>query len=414
MSDRQGEASYAVVVLDGFGIGAMPDAGEVRTGDRHADTLGSLVRWSRQRRGRELAIPNLAALGLAALRPDLGLRAAPPFPGIRARYGRAALGYPGADTFAGHQTMMGADMSHVTLARVADYVPQLLQALRAAGFTARAERGGRMVLVEDAAIVHDNLEADPALNWNVSARLADMDWEQIEAISRVVRAVAPVARVIAVGGVSDGPLDSFVRDGAAGTVGLDTPASGFYRNGGLRVNHMGADIDHSRQLPQVAASAGLGVALVGKAADILATDDDVERHPAVETAEILQVASAAIGTPGLQVINVQQTDLAGHQQDPERFADLIEQVDSAVPGWLAGLGSACLIITADHGNDPLIGHAFHTREYVPILAATRAEAGARAISDQSSLAVIAGTGSRVLGLDPARLGNGSWGNLLGI
>ena len=34
---------FIVIVLDGFGIGAMEDAKEVRPGDERANTLGSIL-----------------------------------------------------------------------------------------------------------------------------------------------------------------------------------------------------------------------------------------------------------------------------------------------------------------------------------------------------------------------------------
>ena len=35
---------FVVLVLDGFGIGAMKDAAETRPGDERADTLGSILK----------------------------------------------------------------------------------------------------------------------------------------------------------------------------------------------------------------------------------------------------------------------------------------------------------------------------------------------------------------------------------
>lgn len=409
--------STTVLVLDGFGIGAMPDAGELRPEDASADTLGALVRWSRRERGDELRVPHLAALGLAALRPDLNL-AETALPVARTAR-RAALGYPGADTFAGHQTMMGADMAHVRLCRLAERIDEVRQALETAGHRTELLDGKPIVVVDGEMLVHDNLEADPGLNWNVSARLDRVAWPDLLHASRVVRSIAPVARVIAVGGYSDGPLSGAVRSGDYGTVGLDTPASGFYRNGGLQVVHLGAHIDHRRQLPEVAARAGIPVALVGKAADILQSDVEVARHPGVETSQILQDTLAATREAGLVVSNVQQTDLAGHQQDPGRFVALLEQVDAAVPDLLETLGQGeRLVVVADHGNDPEIGHAYHTREYVPVLAARAPndQAGTvpRLAGDLGSLADVGASVAADLGLGKRALGHGAAVELNGV
>ncbi|MFD9423106.1 MULTISPECIES: phosphopentomutase [unclassified Streptomyces] len=402
-------AKTVIVVIDGFGIGAMPDAGTLRPGDLTADTCGHVLDHCREAFGRPLRLPVLGSLGLGLVHPhpDLARRTHLPVAA-----GRAALGYPGADTFAGHQTMMGADFSHVTVARLADHIGEVTAALEAAGHRVEPLEGKPLLVVDGAVLVHDNLEADPGINWNASGRLDDLPFDGpggILAIARTVRTVAPVARVIAVGGHADGPLARFVRAGEAGTVGLDTPATGFYRNGGLEVQHLGADLDHTRQLPDLAARAGIPVTLVGKAADILACDA-ATRHPAVATADVLTYTLEAVRAPGdaLVVANVQETDLAGHQQDTERYGHLLEQVDAGLDALVALLDSPGdrLIVTGDHGNDPTIGHALHTREYVPVLVHRPGAGAVELLPDAGSLADVGATAAVSLSLDPAELANG--------
>ncbi|MFJ9178612.1 phosphopentomutase [Streptomyces sp. NPDC102360] len=396
-----------IVVVDGFGVGAMPDAGTLRPGDLTADTCGHVLDQCREAFGRPLRLPVLGALGLGLVHPhpDLARRTHLPV-----AVGRAALGYPGADTFAGHQTMMGADFSRVTVARLADHLDEVTRALTDAGHRVERLDGKSLLVVDGAVLVHDNLEADPGINWNASGRLDDLDFPGILSVARTVRAVAPVARVIAVGGRADGPLPSFVRDGDGGTVGLDTPATGFYRNGGLHVQHLGAELDHARQLPDLAARAGIPVTLVGKAADILACEAAV-RRPAVDTAEVLAHTLEAVRADGdaLVVANVQESDLAGHQQDVERYGRILEQVDAGLAALLSLLSEPGdrLIVTGDHGNDPTIGHAYHTREYVPVLIHRAGAPGVELLPDASSLADVGATAAAALGLDPAGLANGT-------
>ncbi|MFF2650749.1 phosphopentomutase [Streptomyces sp. NPDC058045] len=403
-------AKTVIVVIDGFGVGAMPDAGTLRPGDTAADTCGHVLDQAHTPAGRPPRLPVLGALGLGLVHPHPGLARSTRLP---VAAGRAALGYPGADTFAGHQTMMGADFSRVAVARLADHLDQVAGALTEAGHRVELLDRQPLLVVDGAVLVHDNLEADPGINWNASGRLDDLAFDGpggILAIARTVRTVAPVARVIAVGGHADGPLPRFVRAGEGDTVGLDTPASGFYRNGGLRVRHLGAPLDHTRQLPELAARAGLPVTLVGKAADILACEA-AERRPAVPTAEVLAHTLDAVraGGEGLVVANVQETDLAGHQQDTARYGQVLEQVDAGLAGLLSlltGDGDR-LIVTGDHGNDPAIGHAHHTREYVPVLIHRPGAGPARRLPDTSSLADVGATAAAALGLAPYGLATGT-------
>ncbi|MCT2590318.1 phosphopentomutase [Streptomyces sp. N2-109] len=427
-----------IVVLDGFGIGAMPDAGTLRPGDLTADTLAHTLDHCREARGgNPLRLPALRALGLGLLHPhpDLGRvqpvsrgpqpdAPAPP-PGVApsaAAAGpellpvtvtRAPLGYPGADTYAGHQTMMGADFSAVTVARLAEHLPAVTEALTSAGHTVRTLDGEPLLVVDGHVLVHDNLEADPGINWNATGRLEDLPFSGILRVARTVRAVAPVARVIAVGGHAPDSLTGHVRHGDGGTFGLDTPATGFYRHDGLAVQHLGAPLDHTRQLPELAARAGLPVTLTGKAADILACEDAV-RRPAVPTAEVFTHTLAAVRAAGrgqraLVVANVQETDLAGHQQDADLYGTVLERADQGLGELIDALDSPgdTLIVTGDHGNDPTSGHAYHTREYVPVLLHRQGASGARRLPDAAGLADVGATAARTLGLDPATLANGT-------
>ncbi|MFI1826172.1 phosphopentomutase [Streptomyces sp. NPDC020412] len=395
MSARSGR-TVIVLVVDGFGIGAMPDAGALRPGDVHADTCGHVLD------SRPLRLPAFGALGLGLVHPHPSLTSAAPL-GVRA--GRVALGYAGADTYAGHQTMMGADFGRVSLARLADHVPQVTAALRAAGHEVAEPRPG-VLLVDGRVLVHDNLEADPGVNWNASGRLADVSFDGVLSVARTVRAIAPVARVIAVAGHAPSPLTAYVRPGDGGTVGLDTPASGLYRGDDLAVRHLGAPLDHTRQLPDVAARAGVRVTLIGKAADILACDAAV-RRPAVATADVLAHTAKAAREGGLIVTNVQETDLAGHQQDTARYARLLEQIDAGLAELIPTLSPGDrLIVTGDHGNDPTIGHAYHTREYVPVLELRPESRVFELLPDAPSLADVGATAAAALGLPPASLAAG--------
>ncbi|RII09559.1 Phosphopentomutase [Streptomyces sp. YIM 130001] len=398
-----------IVVLDGFGVGAMPDAGALRPGDRHADTCGHVLDHCREQLGRPLRLRALGALGLGLVHPHPDLAAHTELP---VAFGRAALGYPGADTFAGHQTMMGADFSRVTVARLGEHLDEVTDALRRAGHSVATLDGKPLLVVDGAVLVHDNLEADPGINWNASGRLEDLPFSSTLSVARVVRAVAPVARVIAVGGHAAEPLEHYVREGDAATVGLDTPATGFYKNGGLEVQHLGAPLDHTRQLPELAARAGVPVTLVGKAADILECESAL-RRPAVPTIEVLghtldAVRTAASG-PSLVVANVQETDLAGHQQDTARYGEVLEQADAGLAQLLEVLDSPGdrLIVTGDHGNDPTIGHAYHTREYVPVLVHRPEATARRHLPDARTLADVGATAATSLGLPPTGLANGT-------
>lgn len=58
----------------------------------------------------------------------------------------------------------------------------------------------------------------------------------------------------------------------------------------------------------------------------------------------------------------------GHRNDPSGFADALKKFDDFLPEFLDNLDETdVLLITADHGNDPVTPSTDHSREYVPLL-----------------------------------------------
>jgi phosphopentomutase len=85
-----------LIVLDGAGIGEMPDAAE--WGDSGSDTFGHILA------SRHVRLPNLQRYGLGNIRP---LRDVPPLSQTSGSYGRCALLSNGKDTTTGHWEMAG-------------------------------------------------------------------------------------------------------------------------------------------------------------------------------------------------------------------------------------------------------------------------------------------------------------------
>jgi phosphopentomutase len=83
---------------------------------------------------------------------------------------------------------------------------------------------------------------------------------------------------------------------------------------------------------------------------------------------------------GFAFANLIETDQRyGHRKDVEGFARALEQIDERVGELVAALGEGdLLIVTADHGVDPLHPGTDHTREHAPLLALTGAMARAGA------------------------------------
>jgi len=78
-------------------------------------------------------------------------------------------------------------------------------------------------------------------------------------------------------------------------------------------------------------------------------------------------------------VNLVETDqIYGHRHDVEGFHGALQEIDAAVAGWLELLRDGdLLVLTADHGVDPLAPHTEHTREHAPLLAVFAGQDGRR-------------------------------------
>jgi phosphopentomutase len=83
------------------------------------------------------------------------------------------------------------------------------------------------------------------------------------------------------------------------------------------------------------------------------------------TTQLLQQLNA-----GLVFTNLIETDqLYGHRKDVAGFHAALRAIDAAVGRWLELLRPGdLLVLTADHGCDPLAAGTDHTREFAPLLA----------------------------------------------
>jgi phosphopentomutase len=379
----------ALLVIDGLGIGAMADAPPE---DEGSNTL--LHVWDH---AGPLKIPNLASLGLGNVSSVAELE---PVDDPGGAYGTNKLAHPGADTYMGHQELMGARLDKIRLSLLAAIRTDVVEALEAAGYsTSSPIADGSPIVVNDIVLVADNIEARPGLNINVTGSLDDISFEELTHIGEVVREPVFVPRVIVVAGRGFGmsEIRDHIKERAPGQIGVDSPELGVYDEH-YRVRHLGIELDASAYLPTLATAAGYKVALVGKAADVI-QDESAEHHNMVPTGEVLDCTLSYVQdmTSGLIVANVQETDLAGHEQDAERYARVVEEVDAFLPRLLEQLGAGdFLFITGDHGNDPTIGHSQHTRETTPLLVTgdvRRVDLGTR-----DTLADMAATMADLLGL----------------
>jgi phosphopentomutase len=354
---------FVVVVLDSFGVGAMEDVPEVRPRDIGANTCGHILKTF-----PELHLTNLEKLGIMnALGEEIG---AMKF-SLNANYGTSDLMHEGGDTFLGHQEIMGTLPRRPLIQAFNEIIDDVYNALVAKGYDVKYVGDNvKLLLVNNCVTVGDNMETDPGQVYNISGCLDFINFEGIKEIGKIVRSVVKVSRVIAFGGegISVDNLLSAITEKAEKYIGVDAPKSGVY-NKGYQVIHLGYGIDPEVQVPTILGKNGIPVTLLGKVADIVENQYGTS-IPGVDSAWLFDQTIEQVKNMkhGFVCLNIQETDLAGHAEDTARYADRLTVSDKGLGELMKELNEEdVLIVMADHGNDPTIGHSNHTRERVPLL-----------------------------------------------
>jgi phosphopentomutase len=313
----------------------------------------------------------------------------------------------GADTYLGHQVMMGSRVPEVPEELFAAVRDDVAAALRRAGH--RVEPAGADVsalFVDESIVVGDNLESDPLQTYHAVGSLEDLPYERILAVADILRSVARVRRVVAMGGRGFTAADvrRCTERRPTGQCGVNNVALGLYTKHYV-VRHLTQGSRPDVQVPTLMHNAGWPVALIGKMADVVICEG-AEKEPHVPTPLVLEATYGALERlqRGLIAVNIQETDLAGHDQDPQRYAECLRLSDQGIGNILARLRPDDLfMITGDHGNDPTIGHDKHTREFTPLL--VRGDSiPPRPLPPRESLADIAATIAEIFEVGRTEIG----------
>lgn len=400
---------FIVIVLDSFGVGAMDDVSIVRPRDVGSSTAGHIIE-----RKPTISIPTLEKLGLMnALGKEIGEH----YFSETANYGTANLAHHGADSFLGHQEIMGTTPKVPLVQPFNQKIDEVEANLLKNGYKVRriGDKGTQILVVNDYATVGDNLETDYGQVYNVSACLDLISFESLSQLGHVVREVVQVSRVITFGG-RNVTLDDLlaarkVKNGEI--AGVDAPESGVY-NHGYQVVHLGYGIDKNVQTPTILDKEKITVSFLGKIADIIQTSSN-HLFPGVDSDTLFDslISEVKAIKNGFIALNIQETDLAGHAEDVERYAERLEVSDRRIAELLPLLEEEdILVVMADHGNDPTIGHSNHTREKVPLLLYSKGING-KYVGERATLADVGATVADYFGVASPQNGTSFLETLIG-
>ena len=355
---------FIVVVIDSFGIGAMDDVRKVRPQDIGANTCKHILEKT-----PKLRLKTFEKLGLInALGKKVNIMDMAKKP----NYGVAKLQHFGGDTFFGHQEIMGTQPKKPLVQPFFEVIDLVYKRLIEEGY--KVEYIGenlKYLVVNGVLTIADNLEADLGQVYNLTANLDKISFDDLLKIGQIVREEVSVARIIVFGGhgITIGDIKGAKEEKEGKYIGINAPKSGVY-NRGYNVRHLGYGIDCRTQIQTILGENGVKTIFVGKVADIVENLYGKSYKGIVDTNEIFEISLREIEgiERGFFCINIQETDLAGHSEDVEKYVEKLKISDLYLEKIIKLLNiDDILVITADHGNDPTIGHGKHTRENVPIL-----------------------------------------------
>lgn len=339
------------IVLDGVGIGELPDAAEY--GDRGTNTLGNIARAV-----GGLHVPNLARLGLGNISDIAGVpRETSPI----GCFGKMAERSKGKDSTTGHWEIAGIITQKMfplyPHGFPKDLLDTFLKATGCKGYLGNKPASGTEIIKElGDEHVHTGFPIVYTSGDSVFQIAAHQDVIPLEQLyeickktrEQVVVGEHRVGRVIARPFI--GTSGNYTRTPNRHDYAVDPPSPTVL------------DVLFENKINTVA---------IGKIDDLFTGRGLREKIHTKSNAqgieEILKQGKKM--SSGFLMANLVDFDmLFGHRQDSKGFAHALEEFDAALPEIQNILVDGdLLMLTADHGNDPTDQSTDHSREYVPML-----------------------------------------------
>ena len=336
-----------LIVLDSFGVGELPDAADF--GDKGSHTLRSCALQM------EFDVPNMIDLGLYNID---GVGVGTPVKAPRGAFGKCAEASNGKDTTTGHWEIAGLISEKAMPTYPDGFPPEVLDAFsRATGQkvlcnkpysgTAVIRDYGKQHVETGDLIVYTSADSV----FQIAAHEDVVPVEQLYDYCRMAREILQgehaVGRVIARPFTGDWP---YTRTSRRHDFSLTPPGD---------------------TMLDALQGAGLDVIGVGKIYDIFAGKGLREPLSTSGNADGMEKTDAIAETDfhGLCFVNLVDFDmLYGHRNDAPGYAAALTAFDRWLGGFLLKLrDDDILMITADHGCDPLTESTDHSREYIPLL-----------------------------------------------
>jgi phosphopentomutase len=384
-----------LVVLDGVGAGANPDAAA------YGDAGASSLEHCAQTIGG-LALPNLGRVGLGNITPILGT---PPTDDATGAYGRMQEAAAGKDSTTGHWEMTGVVLGKPLPTYPNGFPPEVVEAFeqaigrkvlgnKAASGTEIIQELGAEHLRTGYPILYTSADSV----FQVAAHQEIIPLEDLYQMCRIAREML----------VGDHAVGRVIARPFVGTVGHFTRTE---HRRDFSLSPLGTTLLDLLQ------DTGYDVVGIGKIEDLFAGRGLTQRDHTETNSDGMNATLNWLQRDfrGLLFVNLVEFDMLwGHRRDSEGYAQALRDVDA----WFAQVQSAmrtedAIFFTADHGVDPTFRGTDHTRECVPLLAYGEPVRANVNLGTRPSYADLGQTLAQTFGVGPLAVGT-SFAHELGL
>ena len=344
-----------ILVIDGLGVGEAPDAKEY--GDKGSDTLGNICK-----KVPKLKVPNLARLGLFNI-TGINVDKKKQPSEVYGNYGKCLEQSYGKNSPVGHWEIAG----YINKNKYKTYkngfpkriIDEFVKEANIEGVlcnkvgsgTEVLKKYGEKMMKTQKPIVYTSADS-------VFQIAAHEDVIPVEELYEICKAARKVCDKYNIGTVIARPFIGNSKDGFTRT----------YNRRDFETNTFGKTM-----LDVIAENGGYTIG-IGKIGDLFCERGLCESIRTQGNKDgldrlIEKIKDDNHSEMDLIFANLVDTDmLYGHRNDVEGYAKALEEIDEYLETIMEELkDNDVLIITGDHGNDPVTESTDHSREYIPLL-----------------------------------------------
>lgn len=375
-----------VIVLDGVGIGAAPDAADY--GDEGSNSIGNVADVL-----GGIALPHMGQIGLGNI---IDIKGVPPTNQPSGGYGKMQPMSAGKDTMQGHWEMMGIYLPNPAPTYPEGFPNEIMDeferrigretlANHPASGTEIIKELGEEHVKTGKPIVYTSADSVFQIAAHENVIPIDELYDMCKIARDILKGKHAVGRVIA---------RPFIGDRSENFTRTDN------RRDFSRAPESDTVLDKCF-------NAGLDVWSVGKIDDIFVHRGITRKNHTLNNLESIKVTINLLEEPfkGLLFVNLIEFDMIyGHRNDPEGYYQALKTFDDEIPEIQKRLSdNDVVIISADHGVDPTTKSTDHSREYVPLLVFGPDTPGVD-LGIRKTFADVGATITENFGLEPPKIG----------